>query len=105
VIVVVEQRENTVPELDAVGYSSRRGAGGLLPIGLTLSGQGDQHLLRPRTVAVAVELYMSLKVVSKVRHFGFRIAPEREQSLEHLRDYVFSTEQKARCHLDQGPRG
>src|SRR5580658_2600035 len=44
---------------------------------------------------------MPLKVVSKVRYFGFRIAPEGEQALEHLRDDVFSAEQKARCNLDQ----
>src|SRR5580704_15238666 len=43
---------------------------------------------------------MALEVKSEVRDFCRSLAPQRQQLLEHLRDYVLTAEEEIRGHLD-----
>lgn len=47
-------RLNTVPEFDAADDGQLRRGGRLFPAALVLPGQGDQHLSRPRAVAITI---------------------------------------------------
>ena len=83
--------QHGVPKFQSAPGRPFGGPGGSIPAAAIITRQCNEHLARHWTVAVvAIQVYVTLQVVGEIWNLIGPIAPQAQETSEHVRNHIFA---------------